>query len=648
MLLAARHEARDPAQLSALIRTRGATSLQATPGHLNTLVLHDPACLRKLRISAGGEALPVDLARALCRQGGEVKNLYGPTEATIWASVNTLGDTDIAGDGSSVVSMGRPLANYRMYVLDGGLEPAPVGVSGELYVAGAGLARGYLGRPGLTTERFVADPYGVDPGVRMYRTGDLARWSTDGTLEYLGRTDQQIKIRGFRIEPGEIETTLRQHERIEDALVTVLGQGDEKQLVGYVIGRDDGEGPGDRELGRLLQDHLRRSLPGHMVPSLFLVLSSWPLLPNGKIDRRALPTPTWPGESYRPPRTPEEQILCQLFAEVLSGEGAKLRVGIGDSFFALGGHSLMTTRLVSRVRAVLGFELDLRTLFEAPTVAELAGRLNLGTSAEGAFSQVLPLRPRGNLAPLFCLYPGGGLSWIYAGLVPMIDTERPVYGIQEPGIGAPVPFPASLETAVDDYIRLLRKIQPGGPYHLLGWSFGGLVSFAVACRLQQQGEEVALLTVIDSFPLGEADRGELQQQSDEDHVKALIELFDLGDLAEGVSDIPSFTAAAHRAGRMHPGLDVEQMQRMLGHTIHCGHLASRFSPGRFEGDILFINATEEMRDVPHSPEDWAPHVTGRIEVQEIACKHLEIAQPVHMAAIGRLLGQHLQMLTVAR
>ena len=363
VVLASREDARDPARLCHVLRSSNANSMQATPSHWSMVLREDAGCLKNLRVLSGGEALPRELAQKLYEaNGGEVYNLYGPTEATIWASVHKPRALDFSSKAPPVVTIGTPLANYRMYVLDHCLEPRPVNGAGDLYIAGAALARGYLHRPSLTAERFVADPFAAPE--RMYRTGDLARWRADGTLEFLGRADQQIKLRGFRIELGEIEAALKSEPAIAQAAVLVREDtAGDRQLVAYLVPAN-----GSTPDPAALRQTLSQRLPEFMVPSAFVSLETLPLTPNGKLDRRALPAPERKAERYQAPRTPEEEILCGIFAEILSVE----RIGVHDNFFSLGGHSLTATRLISHVRATLGVDLPLKTLFEAPTVAQLA------------------------------------------------------------------------------------------------------------------------------------------------------------------------------------------------------------------------------------------------------------------------------------
>lgn len=355
-------DVKDVARLCETVRSACATSLQITPSHLAALVLHDPEALQGTRILAGGEPFPVSLARTLRASGAEAWNGYGPTEATVYTTLHRIRPEDLESAWPTV-PIGRRLPNMRLYVLDSRLEPVPIGVQGELYVGGRGVARGYLGRADSTADRFMPDPYGPPP-ARMYRTGDLVRWRRDGTLEFIGRTDHQVKVRGFRIELGEIETILRAHEYVEDAVVLPRGEADARHLVAFVIPRE-GLASGT------LRPYLQRHLPHYMVPSSFTIVDAWPLTAHGKIDRDALMARAAAAQA-RPEDGPaldaDEAMLRTLFGDVLG----RSDIGLDDDFFALGGQSLLVTRLVNRIRVRMGVEIDVRTVFEAPTVRGLA------------------------------------------------------------------------------------------------------------------------------------------------------------------------------------------------------------------------------------------------------------------------------------
>ncbi|MEU7202995.1 non-ribosomal peptide synthase/polyketide synthase [Streptomyces sp. NPDC045470] len=381
----------DDPWLSALLSRTPATFMKATPSHLGLLAALPAELAPTRQLVLGGEALPAAHLEEWRARHPEVAvvNHYGPTEATVGCLDLHLAP-NATTDGATV-PVGRPMTGMRAYVLDAGLRPVPPGVAGELYVAGPQLARGYLGRPGLTAERFVACPFAPGMGVppaegrgRMYRTGDLARWTADGVLVFAGRADEQVKIRGHRVEPGEVEAALAGHPSVARAAVVVWEDrpGDQR-LAAYVVPADGaGAEPVDPAE---LRAYLARRLPEPMVPALFTTLGALPLTRNGKVDRRALPAPALaPASTGRPPRSPEEEILCGLFAEVLGIP----RAGVDDGFFALGGHSLLATRLVSRVRTVLGAELPVRAVFETPTVAGLAARLK-----DGSGRRRPPLRP---------------------------------------------------------------------------------------------------------------------------------------------------------------------------------------------------------------------------------------------------------------
>ncbi|ALA19480.1 hypothetical protein AL346_04830 [Chelatococcus sp. CO-6] len=618
-------EARDPEALRRLIVTEHATMVQATPSLWRALV--DAGELPPVRILVGGEALDGDLAEALLATGSEVVNLYGPTETTIWSTAGTVrrGDT-------RPPPIGAPIWNTTLHVLDPALRPVGPGVAGELYIGGLGLARGYRGRPDLTAERFVADPFGP-PGARMYRTGDVVRRRADGELVFVGRADQQVKIRGHRIEPGEIEAALNTHTAVARAVVIAReDRPGDRRLVAYCVARAaktiDGE---------TLRAHAAAHLPAHMVPAAFVMLDSLPLTPNGKLDRRALPAPQLAPVGTTPPRSDREALLCRLFAEVLGLD----TVGIDDGFFALGGHSLLATRLVSRIRQEAGIELTLRDLFERPTVADLLGAP--AAAAGGMLDVLLPLQPRGSEPPLFCIHPGYGLSWSYAGLARQLGPDVPLYGLQARGFRAGEALPATVEAMARDYLGQIRAVQPRGPYRLLGWSFGGLVAQALATALEQAGETVALLAALDSYPLADW-RAPLRMDRDSARA-ALLDLIGYRppegeeDGTEGWEAVRAFLA---RTQNPLATLRPEDFERMLAVANNNARLAGAFRPQRFTGDILHVAATLGREPDAPTAEAWALHVAGRVVSHDIACDHNSMTAPGPLAEIGAIIAAALR------
>ncbi|MEV0371713.1 amino acid adenylation domain-containing protein [Streptomyces sp. NPDC050636] len=580
----------------------------------------------------GGEALPADMVERWS-PGRTVMQVYGPTESTV---VATMSDPLVPSELAPPI--GRPIWNTRTYVLDQRLRPVPVGVPGELYIAGAGLARGYLRRPALTAERFVADPHGP-AGSRMYRTGDLARWRADGNLEFLGRVDHQVKIRGFRIELGEIEAVLKKHPQVDRAVVAVREDaGGIKQLIGYVV-----PVAGGAPDPAAVRSFLAGELPDHMVPAAVMVLDTLPLTPSGKLDRKALPEPDLsPAVSGRAPRTPQEEVLCGLFAEVLGLP----RVGIDDSFFELGGHSLLATRLVSRVRTTLGAELSIRTLFEAPTVATLTGQLD-HTDAQGDFDVLLPLRSQGTLAPLFCVHPAAGISWVYSGLLRHLDTDMPLYGLQSRRLTEPDNRPATLGEMAEDYLQQIRRVQPNGPYHLLGWSFGGGVAHEIAVQLQAQGEQVAVLALMDSYPAGDRpqEAASLRSGSGDGHDLAGL----LDSLGFRTRDEDGRTLSRHgllelleAEGSPLAALEESRLFALAGAFAGHVQLAREAEHGVFDGDLLFFTATLDKTATDPTAESWRTHVSGRIDDHQVACEHGAMTQPQPLSEIAGALTEALR------
>ncbi|MCC9024348.1 amino acid adenylation domain-containing protein [Bacillus nakamurai] len=583
----------------------------------------------------GGEALELSRLEDWYTRHPDSKpkliNMYGITETTVHVSYLEL-DKNIAElRANSLIGCGIP--DLSVYVLDDRLQPVPPGITGEMYVSGQGVARGYLGRQSLTAERFVADPYGP-PGTRMYRTGDLARLRTDGSLDYMGRADHQIKIRGFRIELGEIEAVLVRHPDVEDAAVVVReDQPGDKRLAAYLVCSDNSAfDTGD------MRRFAGESLPDYMVPSAFVKMDELPLTPNGKLDRKVLPAPDFQvAVTGRGPRTPQEEMLCELFAEVLHLP----RVGIDDRFFDLGGHSLLAVHLMSRIREAMGAELSIGTLFEAPTVASLAERLESGTETS-ALDVLLPLRTAGEETPLFCVHPAGGLSWCYAGLMSSLQAEYPIYGLQARGIGKKEQLPQSLDDMAADYIHQIRTVQPKGPYRLLGWSLGGNVIQAMATQLQSQGEEVSLLVMLDAYP-----NHFLPIKNAPDDEEAVIALLALGgydpdSLGDQPLDFDSALEILRREGSALASLDESVMMNLKDTYVNSVGLLGKYTPQPFHGDVLFFRSTviPEWFD-PIEPDTWKPYITGEIERYDLDCRHKDLCQPGPLAEIGAILAKKL-------
>ncbi|MCY7930172.1 non-ribosomal peptide synthetase DhbF [Bacillus inaquosorum] len=642
LVIVPHHVSRSPEAFLRLLVKEGVTVLNQTPSAFYQFMQAEreqPDLGQALSLRCvifGGEALELSRLEDWYNRHPENRpqliNMYGITETTVHVSYIELDRSIAALRANSLIGCGIP--DLGVYVLDERLQPVPPGVAGELYVSGAGLARGYLGRAGLTAERFIADPFGP-PGTRMYRTGDVARLRADGSLDYVGRADHQVKIRGFRIELGEIEAALVQHSQLEDAAVIVReDQPGDKRLAAYVIpSSEETFDPAE------LRKYTAERLPDYMVPSAFVMMKELPLTPNGKLDRKALPAPDFAAAvTGRGPRTPQEEILCDLFMEVLHLP----RVGIDDRFFDLGGHSLLAVQLMSRIREALGVELSIGNLFEAPTVAGLAERLEMGSS-QSALDVLLPLRTSGDKLPLFCVHPAGGLSWCYAGLMTNLGTDYPIYGLQARGIGQRDELPKTLDDMAADYIEQIRTIQPKGPYHLLGWSLGGNVVQAMATQLQHQGEEVSLLVMLDAYP-----NHFLPIKEAPDDEEALIALLALGgydpdSLGDKPLDFETAIEILRRDGSALASLDESVILNLKNTYVNSVGILGSYKPKPFRGNVLFFRSTiiPDWFD-PIEPDSWKPYIHGQIEQIDIDCRHKDLCQPEPLAQIGKVLAVKLE------
>ncbi len=491
-----------PEELGQALKRSQVTTLWLTSALFQVMVEDHVETLSDVKqLLAGGDVLSVSQVKRVLKElpGCRLINGYGPTENTTFTCCYQMTSPEQV-DGS--VSIGRPIVNTQVYILDHYLNPVPIGIAGELYIGGDGLARGYFNRPDLTAEKFVRNPYSDDPNSRLYKTGDLARYLPDGNIEFLGRLDHQVKIRGFRVEPGEIETVLGEHLAVRQAVVTAREDAPgERRLVAYVVSNQE-LAPTINEL----RSFLKQKLPHYMVPSAFVFLDALPLTPNGKVDRRALPAPdgTRPGlqEAFVAPRTSVEEVLASIWSKILAVE----QVGIYDDFFELGGHSLLVAKLIAEIQRDLRVDLPVRALFESPTVAQLAARIK-GTQDEGFYLQeekgnyLVNLGPGQNQTPVFCFpYIGGfrGDLLTFARLGRLIGSDYSFYGLQARGMDGVSQPHRRVEDMAAAYIKEIQTLQPHCPYLLVGECFSSAVAYETAQQLRAHGEEVALLAFLDA------------------------------------------------------------------------------------------------------------------------------------------------------
>ncbi|MGN2641702.1 non-ribosomal peptide synthetase [Nocardia takedensis] len=628
------------AELHRLLRAERVTHTIITPSQLATV---DPTGLDELLVvSAGGEATTPELLAAW-QPGRRFVNGYGPTEVTIGATYTALR----AGEA---VRIGAPVPGVWAAVLDDRLHPVPAGAVGELYLGGAALARGYHRRPATTAERFVAHPWGA-PGERMYRTGDLVRWARVGAsweLEYLGRADFQVKIRGFRVELGEIDAALTAQPAVDSAVTvgheTAAGA---TILVSYVTGAVTDTGP--------ILERVAEILPAHMVPAVLVTLPELPLTPVGKLDRAALPAPDLTARRYREPSGPLERRVAEVFADVLGLD----RVGADDDFFARGGNSLLATAVSARLSTTT--PVPVRLLFTAPTPARLAVELaalhSTGAGSEAAYEMLLPLRATGSAAPLFCVHPVGGIAWSFAGLAAHLDPERPIYGLQSPALGSEDPLPESIQEWADRYVEQIRSVRPHGPYHLLGWSLGGVLAHAVAVRLQEAGESVALLAMLDSRltrPLG-SDRAHPVAEVG-GHARTAVatraipaamvtELLGglLGDRAGDFAldgDLELSELASTLAGLPEPfaSFGARRIERVVEAAIESVALDADYRARPFDGDVVFFTAAEDDPTGWSNAATWTEAVSGSVHNHQVPVTHWRMTGDAALRRIAEVLG----------
>ncbi|MGZ3458142.1 MAG: non-ribosomal peptide synthetase [Archangium sp.] len=639
-----------PRALATFIREKQASVVFVTTALFNQVAAECPEAFQGVKyVMFGGEAADARWLREVLDQGSSAKllNLYGPTESTTCATWHEV--TEVA-EGAMSVPIGKPVANTDVYVLDERMEPVPVGLAGELYVGGDGLALGYLNRPELTEEKFVAHPFSTQPDARLYRTGDLVRYLPDGSLEFLGRRDAQVKVRGFRIELGEVEAALAAHPGVGEVVVAARddGPGGSKWLVAYVVAREGQE----VEAGEL-RTFLKQTLPEHMVPSAFVKLEKLPLTPNGKVDRKALPAPESSRQelsrSYVGPRTGLEVQLARIWEELLGIQP----IGVRDNFFELGGNSLLAVRLLSRIRASTGKSLPVAALFQNATVEHLAGLLR---KEAGPWSPLVEFRGGKGKRPFFCVHAVGGTVLSYVELARLLGPEQPFYGLQARGLDGDQEPCGSVEEMAALYIEAMRSVQPSGPYLLGGWSMGGSIALEMAKQLQAQGEQVELLALIDSYDLSKSvARPPIEQQEASrlgamfyrDLLKAAGQEMPVSEEAlarmgpeelRGALEEASKAAAAVLGAGVQP---LRALQRVFEQNLRA---ASSYVPGPYEGRITLFEASESS---PRT-QGTVRFAASEVELHEFGADHYSLLRSPRVEELAARLGECLARANAAR
>lgn len=627
---------RDPQALQALFSRYGVTTTHFVPSMLAafvTALTDDEAvahCASLRRVFCSGEALPTDL----CRQWQDktavpLHNLYGPTEAAVDVSWHPAYGEALAKVTGASVPIGFPVWNTGLRILDGNMQPVPPGIAGDLYLTGVQLAQGYLARADLTASRFIADPEGE--GARMYRTGDVARWLENGAVEYLGRSDDQLKIRGQRIELGEIDQALLSLDNVAQAVThaCVLGNasaggGDQRQLVGYVVAAS-----GELDTAAL-REQLSDRLPAHMVPVVLVQLAAFPLSANGKLDRKALPLPQLAHAAGRAPAEGVETVVAEAFARLLDCE---IR-SVNDDFFALGGHSLLAMRLAVDLRRRLDRPVTPGLIMVASTVGALAEKLTRQSEEEASragMETILPLR-RSHGPTLFCFHPASGFAWQFSILQRYLDARWSLIGIQSPRPHGPMRQAENLDELCERHLATLREQQPHGPYYLLGYSLGGTLAHAIAARLQAQGEKVAFLGLLDTWP------PETQNWSQNNQLDAEV-------LAEIDREREAFMAAQ---ASLRESLAASASQALFG-AIEGNYgdavrLLATAKSRRFVGEATLFVAQKTLKPGQDAHTAWAPWLDA-LQTFPVECAHVDIISAEAFTHIGPRLNQLLDRAT---
>lgn len=655
VVIASRETAADGEKLAAELDRRGVTFMQATPTTWRLLLAAGWAGHHRLKALCGGEAFPPDLARQLIPKCGTLWNVYGPTETTIWSTCTQVRAEDTHGP----ISIGRPIDNTTLYILDGAHQPALIGVAGELYIGGDGVARGYRGRPELTSERFVPNPWHPESGERLYRTGDLARWLPDGRVGFIGRQDHQVKLRGYRIELGEIETVVARQAGVGQCVVLVREDlpGDQR-LVAYVQPKN---GAGLDPVA--LRQAVRGFLPDYMVPQHILLVEAFPLTPNGKIDRRALPKPgdastAQPASASlaRPEgafHTPTEIALAGLWKKLLNVP----TISRSASFFDLGGHSLLAVKLFAEIEKSFGCRLPLATILRAETLPLLASEIEAARGINRSWQCLVPIRPHGTRPPFFCVHGAGGEVLFARDLVRHFDADQPFYGLHARSATHPAERDSTVEAMAERYLPEITAAQPAGPYCLGGFCMGGLVAYEMAQRLAQRGSEVRLVVMIDTYNPIESSKATAKtsalqtwrekigfQWSNFKKLPAQERTTYLRDRVQSMVQGRTKRLRERLVHYLQPsaqtaGLDGQSFATQEEFNDQVG---MRYQPVPYRGDVLIIRPQTGFTFYNDPQMGWSNYIHGRLDVEIIPVNPGGLLVEPYVGLVGSRISQALQ------
>lgn len=619
------------------------TTLWLTAGLFHLMVDNHLEDLQGVRqLLAGGDVLSVPHVQQVLAELKDCRliNGYGPTENTTFTCCHTITDPV---DGS--VPIGRPISNTSVYIVDRAMNPVPIGIAGELYIGGDGVARGYLNRPELNAERFVPDPFSQSPEARLYRTGDLVRYRPNGEIEFLGRIDNQVKVRGFRVELGEIESALTEHPAVREAVVVARKDNGDKHLAAYLVPAN-GVQPSIEEIRQFLGE----KLPDHMVPSVMVVIESLPLSPTGKVDRLALPSindlkpATLKG--FAAATDALELKLTRIWERVLGVRS----ISVNDNFFELGGHSLLAVRLFAQIEKSFGRDLPLATLFQAPTIKQLA-RVLREEGWPAPWSSMVVIQGGTRRTPFFLIHAAGGNVLEYYDLARGLGPDQPVYGLQAKGLDGREEPHTSVKAMAAAYLKEMREVQPEGPYLLGGRSSGGTVAFEMACMLAAEGQQVGLLALLDTYPAGYfkllPGSGSLTQRARRYSRKLASHAVNLRQLSLTQKLAYLFGKLKYAPEKTKHKLyrRAYKLYRRFGRALPTAlknieeinfAAVKDYVPGTFAGDATLFLATDLTADYDLL-DGWRELVEGHIEAHEITGNHINIIKEPHVGVLAEKL-----------